>query len=112
MLDGRIVSEHTFNPDSSIMGITEMLTSTIKNCDKDLRVEIFGNIVLCGGNTMLNGFSQRLYREIKEYLVEDINVKIIAPENRDILSWIGGSILSELAMFQDMWMPIVHQKCA
>ena len=50
-----------------------------------------------------------------------MKVKIIAPAERRYLVWIGGSILSSLSTFQNMWISkaeyqesgpeIVHRKC-
>jgi actin-related protein len=50
-----------------------------------------------------------------------MKVKVVAPQERKFLVWIGGSILSSLSTFQTMWITkaeyqetgstIVHRKC-
>jgi len=50
-----------------------------------------------------------------------VKIKIIAPPERKYSVWIGGSILSSLSTFQQMWISkeeydesgpaIVHRKC-
>ena len=50
-----------------------------------------------------------------------MKVKVVAPQERKFLVWIGGSILSSLSTFQTMWITkaeyeehgagIVHKKC-
>ena len=32
-----------------------------------------------------------------------VNIKVVAPPDRNYSAWIGGSVLSSLATFQDMW---------
>eukprot|EP01083_Nonionella_stella_P000474 1341_1 len=46
-------------------GIHHGLCNSIKKCDKEMQNELFENIVLSGGNTMLDGFEQRLVKEVK-----------------------------------------------
>eukprot|EP01083_Nonionella_stella_P000473 1340_1 len=46
-------------------GIHHGLCNSIKKCDAEMQNELFENIVLSGGNTMFNGFDQRLVKEVK-----------------------------------------------
>ena len=60
-------SEIVFNP--NIIGIEEdgislMAIKSVRKCDKDIWKELMGNIVVCGGNSMFNGFADRIYKEI------------------------------------------------
>lgn len=54
-------------------------------------------MVLSGGNTFLKGFEQKLSTELKP------ENQIIAKENRDISAWMGGSIVTRLQSFNNMW---------
>lgn len=75
------------------------------------------------GSTMLPGFADRLQKEIVQLAPSTMKVKVIAPFNKARSSslWIGGSILSSLSTFEDMWISkeeydesgpsIVHRKC-
>ena len=82
--------------------IQEMINSSITKCDPDVRKDLYSNIVLSGGTTMIPGFSNRLKGELGK-LVEGEKVSFIEKEDREFLPWIGGSILSSLSTFKMMW---------
>lgn len=115
-------SEVLFQPsliDKNVSGIHDIMFRSITKCDIDLHIDLFSNIVISGGNTMLPGIADRLKKEM--ILTTDCKVKIIAPPERKYSTWIGGSILASLSTFQSMWMSkqeydevgssIVHYKC-
>lgn len=72
-------------------------------CDKDIREDLYKNIVLSGGTTVFPGFAERLNKELTKLAPIDTKIKIFSPEERKFLAWIGGSILSSLSTFQTMW---------
>ena len=90
-------------------------------CDKDTRQMLYGNIVIAGGNTMYNGLPERLQKEMKDVAPDNMKIKIIAPPERKYSQWIGGSILTSLSSFGEMWIrkeeydeegpSIVNRKC-
>jgi len=102
-------------------GVDVMCFDSVNRCEVDIRKELYGNIVLSGGNTMFEGLSDRLQRSVTELTVSTVQVKIIAPPERKYSVWIGGSILSSLSTFQTMWITkdeyeefgpqVVHKKC-
>ena len=70
---------------------------------------------------MYEGMKERIQKELSELAPSSIKVKVIAPPERKYSVWIGGSILSSLSTFQQMWISkeeydesgpsIVHRKC-
>ena len=124
----------------------------INKVDVDLKRELFGNIILSGGNTLWPGLPQRLGRVLGGRLPKRIKVKIHTPSTvratpgprgsrapapdpfcvprprvaqeveQHYSSWIGGSILSSLGTFHQLWISkeefaehgakIVDQRCA
>lgn len=98
------------------LGIAQCITESIKQADIDLRKDLYGNIVLCGGNTLFDGIRDRIEQDMKKPFA-----KVHAPENRMHSVWIGGSILSSLSTFQSLWISkreydevgvnIIHRKC-
>merc|ERR1711962_1481765 len=65
-----------------------------------------GNVVVTGGNTLLQGFNDRLNRDLGIKTPSTMRFKLIAangPQERRYGSWIGGSILASLGSFQQMW---------
>lgn len=104
-------------------GIHEQCYSSIMKSDVDVRKELYSNIVLSGGTTMFSGISERLTKEVQKLAPSSMSskVKVIATPERKYSVWIGGSILSSLSNFQNMWITkqeydeagpqIVHRKC-
>ncbi|KAL3634892.1 Actin, aortic smooth muscle [Castilleja foliolosa] len=93
----------------------------IMKCDVDIRKDLYGNIVLSGGSTMFPGIADRMSKEITALAPSSMKIKVVAPPERKYSVWIGGSILSSLSTFQQMWIAkgeydesgpaIVHRKC-
>jgi len=102
-------------------GIDKLTFESITKCDIDIRRDLFTNTVLSGGTTMFPGIDVRLTKEMAKLAPSSIKVKIIAAPERKYSVWIGGSILSSLSSFQEMWITkdeydesgpaIVHRKC-
>jgi actin-related protein len=102
-------------------GIHKLTFQSIMKCDVDIRKDLYNNIVMSGGSTMFTGIAERMQKEIKSLAPESMTIKIIAPPERKYSVWIGGSILSSLSTFEEMWITkaeydeagpsIVHRKC-
>ncbi|KAK2077809.1 hypothetical protein QBZ16_004657 [Prototheca wickerhamii] len=102
-------------------GIHETTFNSIMKCDVDIRKDLYGNIVMSGGTTMFPGIADRMSREITALAPSSMKIKVVAPPERKYSVWIGGSILSSLSTFQQMWIAkseydesgpsIVHRKC-
>jgi actin-related protein len=102
-------------------GIHVTTYNSIMKCDVDIRKDLYGNIVLSGGTTMFDGIADRMTKEITALAPPSMKIKIVAPPERKYSVWIGGSILSSLSTFQQMWISkqeydesgpsIVHRKC-
>jgi len=103
-------------------GIDSLTYKAILKSDIDIRKSLMENIVISGGTTMYTGLPQRVQQEIKKMAASSAKVKVIAPPERKYSVWIGGSILSSLSTFEEMWVKkdeydecgpsIVHRKCA
>merc|ERR1712134_210169 len=77
--------------------------NTIMKCDVDIRKDLYNNIVLSGGTTMYPGIADRMTKELTALVPSTMKIKVIAPPERKYSVWIGGSILSSLSTFQQMW---------
>jgi len=102
-------------------GIHQATYDSIMKCDVDIRKDLYGNTVLSGGTTMFEGIDARMQKEVVALAPPTMSIKIVAPPERKYSVWIGGSILSYLSTFQQMWITkaeydesgpsIVHRKC-
>ncbi|KAM9924763.1 hypothetical protein OXX80_011118 [Metschnikowia pulcherrima] len=131
--------EILFNPQligSESPGIHELTALAISKTDLDLRPELYQNIILSGGTTLIKNLGDRLISELKKQQNIQTNsiwgshsnmgkesrmkIKIYAPPERKYSTWIGGSILAGLSTFKKMWVTskeyeedpdVVHRKC-
>ena len=117
--------EMLFQPsliDDESDGIHQLLYRSIMKCDVDIRKDLYGNILMSGGNTKFDGIQERMQKEMKALAPDSMAIKVIAPPERKYMAWIGGSILASLSTFEEMWITkdqydesgssIVHRKCS
>merc|ERR1712011_51446 len=84
-------------------GIHDTTFQSIMKCDVDIRKDLYANVVLSGGTTMFTGIGERMTKELTALAPSTMKIKVIAPPERKYSVWIGGSILSSLSTFQQMW---------
>ena len=95
-------TEPIFNPSllgMSCVGLQDLVYGTVMKCDIDLRNYLLRNILLSGGNTMFPGLKERVTKEVTSLVNTGMKVKVTAPPDRNMSSWIGGSILASLSDF-------------
>jgi actin-related protein len=102
-------------------GIHELIFNSIMKCDVDVKRDLYQNVCLSGGTTMITGLPERLNKHLVSLSPSTIKIKIVAPDDRKLSAWTGGSILSSLSTFQVMTISkneydeagpsIVHRKC-
>jgi actin len=103
------------------VGVHECLYNSITKCHPDIQKEIYNNIIISGGNTLFDGFSQRLANALIAIAPPTANIKVRAHLERINSVWVGGSILASHPPFENMWITkqdyeesgaaIVHRKC-
>jgi len=103
------------------LGMHEMSFASIQDCDVDIKMDLYGNIILSGGTTLYQGLPDRLEAEVDKKCPNTGSVKIIAAQDRYYSVWTGGSTLSSLSTFESQWITkeeyeengaeIVHRKC-
>nr|XP_054759396.1 mucin-5AC-like [Lytechinus pictus] len=94
-------SETIFRPDIVGLpqkGLVQVLSDCLEKCNPEFLAGLDPTILLAGGNTKLRGFTERLQHELDK---GDFNRAAIAPDNRDITTWIGGAILASHSSFAD-----------
>ena len=120
-----LAGEILFNPkqfEIQSKSLQESFMDSIKLTDSDLREDMFKNILFNGGTSLMKGFKDRVGKEINK-VSEDYKCKKkvhVYPEAQ-FLAWIGGSVLTSLGTFQNIWVTkqeykesgvnIVHKKC-
>mmetsp|Transcript_15908 Transcript_15908/g.20906 ORF Transcript_15908/g.20906 Transcript_15908/m.20906 type:complete len:93 (-) Transcript_15908:198-476(-) len=64
--------------------------------------DVNGNIVLSGGNTMFDGFAERLEEELS-LLLPNLDIVIHAPTHRKYSVFVGGSALAASGFLDQRW---------
>ena len=103
-------------------GLHHAVHESIRKCDVGIQTDLYANIVLAGGNTLLPGLAERLLKEVQVLAPSDANVSVVARPNRKHAAWIGGSVMASMASFERMCVSkaeyeeagpgAVHAKCS
>jgi centractin len=83
-------------------GLGAAALAAVARCDMDLRRPLLGAVVLAGGGTALRGLPARVLGEVRRGAPADARVRVWAPADRKLLTWLGGSILGSLSTFRGM----------
>ena len=65
-----LIPEALFDPSNikgvpgSVMGIAQIVTTSVGMCDIDVRPSLYGSVIPTGGNTLISGFTDRLNRDL------------------------------------------------
>lgn len=113
--DGKVVDlgrecftcpEALFNPDSSPLNLTHgihmMIERALTRCtqqNKPLEKMLYENVILAGGGTMLRGYCERMTSELLAIAPPGTTVKVIAPPERRSSTWLGGSVIASLSLY-------------
>ncbi|NXC17324.1 ACL7A protein, partial [Corythaeola cristata] len=81
-------------------GLLQLTLTCLKKCDADIRKTMVGNILLCGGSTMMEGFTNRFQMELARMCPNDNLITAVSPQRKSSV-WIGGSIPASLRSFQE-----------
>ena len=90
-------------------GLHEMISNTINECSVDARRDLLCNIVVAGGSTMFPNLPERLRAELEGLVPQGVQIRVVAPPERMIMPWLGGSILASLSIFGRMWINSTSQ---
>ena len=84
-------------------GIGEMIYNSAMKCDIDLRRDLLNNVILGGGNTMFNGFAERVQIEISKLIPRYGRTHVVSACDRNASVITGACILASLSSFDSMW---------
>lgn len=99
-------SDPTSSSSAAVVGLAELINKSLQQCDAEVRSSLVGNLILTGGGSSLNGLSERLNYELgKMPSYGRVRVQIgPSTQERRFGPWIGGSVLSSLSTFQQLWL--------
>jgi actin-related protein 4 len=86
-------------------GLTQLTSHALSLVDVDIRAQLAHNIIVTGASSLITGLNERLYVELSK-LHPGLKIRVHANGNsaeRKFQSWIGGSVLSSLGTFHQLW---------
>ena len=85
-------------------GIAQLAYQSIEKCDSDLKINLYNNIVLAGGTTLMKRFPERFDYELRKFARGEAktDINISAALHRKNAAWVGGSMLASFSTFGDM----------
>lgn len=91
-------------------GVHQMVLNSIKRADLNLRDQLYKNIVLSGGNSMIQNFQERLAKEVQNHIGKGSTqvavckqAKIHVANDRHLACWKGASILAGMSAMKGVW---------
>lgn len=103
--ESSILSEHATLSNLPLHRLIQESLSAVG--DVDTRKDLAGTILLTGGSALFTDFEKRLSLELPRLISSAYKCKVLASQHsieRSCASWIGGSILSSLGSFQQLWL--------
>ncbi|CAI9741785.1 Hypothetical predicted protein [Octopus vulgaris] len=79
-------------------GIHKLIYNSIIKCDRDIKKDMFANIVLSGGSIMFRGFEERMKKEISSITPDSTRIKVVRPTGW----WPGDAELTSLLTSNDL----------
>uniref|UniRef100_A0A6M2DL07 Putative actin n=1 Tax=Xenopsylla cheopis TaxID=163159 RepID=A0A6M2DL07_XENCH len=92
--------------DHAMLGAGQIAATSVGMCDIDARPSLYNAVVVTGGNSLVQGFPERLNKDLMQRTQSSMRVKMISANGsaeRRFGAWIGGSILASIGTFQQMW---------
>ena len=79
----------------------QLLYDCIQACSIDIRRELYTNVVITGGNSLIKGFAKRLKTEMTALVPPAAKVDVITSDDQADMSWYGGSVISDMSTFKE-----------
>merc|ERR1712150_363927 len=99
--------EILFQPSNTTenQSLTQTICNSVQACHVGMRRGVLKNAILVGGGSLLTGLSDRLHAELNETLPSAFKVRFATSSQfeKAFSVWLGGSILSCLGSFQQLW---------
>ncbi|CAR30435.1 Arp4p [Lachancea thermotolerans CBS 6340] len=103
--NGKRPIEESSKTSDAIAGLADLVNTAITATDVDLRATLAHNLVVTGGSSSIPGLTDRLMTELNKKLPA-LKFRILTSghlRERQSRAWLGGSILSSLGTFHQLW---------
>ncbi|KAM6169906.1 uncharacterized protein ACDL77_018371 [Rhynchocyon petersi] len=79
-------------------GLPQLALESIRRLESKQQEQLLANVVLDGGSTLMNGFPERLRKELGP------GATVLGSPHRAVAVWLGGSIMASRDAFQSLWL--------
>ncbi|KAK2962479.1 putative Actin, gamma [Blattamonas nauphoetae] len=94
-----LATEPLFNPTligEDFTGIPQLISESISSCPTGVRATLSMSLLPVGGTSLLSGLNQRIEDELQKIHKNWTKITTKQPANREVLQWIGGSIVASM----------------
>jgi len=98
-------TEGLFNPQLwgvDFPSLAQLVKQAVQACPMDTRREMWRNIYLSGGTSLLPGLAERLKLELSKLVASSINIEVHTSPNRYHAAFIGACVFAEMPNFEQM----------
>jgi len=73
--------------------VQQLCFEALSACNIFARSGLLQNLVVAGNNTRIDGYPERLEAELTDLVPQNSRIRVTAPPERGLSTWIGGSII-------------------
>lgn len=97
-----LLGPHQPADSNEIEALPLMLMESLSKCDAFLRKDLYKNILLAGGTSMLRGFGERMKADVVALKGDSDGLNLVLDSQRRHAAWIGGSMFASLPTFHQL----------
>jgi len=83
------------------MGIPEAIVHSIESCLTAVQPHLYNNILLTGGNVLLKGFRERVYKDLRALIPDEYDLNVFSASESQY-AWYGGQLLAESGEYNNI----------
>ncbi|KAG2221077.1 hypothetical protein INT45_009735 [Circinella minor] len=91
-------------------GLAEAITQSVNACEPETHGLFYSNIVLVGGNTLFEGYRERIIHDLQMMVPSEYDVRVSQPPSPTEYAWQGGQRFVELSGKSDLQKKFVQRK--
>ncbi|KAI9495737.1 actin-like protein ARP6 [Zychaea mexicana] len=91
-------------------GLAEAITQSVNACEPEMHGLLYSNIVLVGGNTLFEGYCERITNDLQMMVPSEYDVRVAQPPSPTDYAWAGGQRFVALSSKSDLQKKFVQRR--
>eukprot|EP01061_Rhynchopus_euleeides_P047485 TRINITY_DN9548_c0_g1_i2.p1 TRINITY_DN9548_c0_g1~~TRINITY_DN9548_c0_g1_i2.p1 ORF type:complete len:401 (+),score=133.57 TRINITY_DN9548_c0_g1_i2:655-1857(+) len=105
LMGGELLFRPAYHPHRrALLPVHEVLWNAVQSLHTSVARDCVESVVVCGGSTYCEGFSDRLVSEVECLTTSQLKPKVFLPRDRADIVWRGAAISCCLEQFESVWM--------